>query len=339
MATKTIGLSLGVIFLVFIALLFIGIAGGFLGSRIFSLPLPLSSDTNQTIVPINQQVTVSPSKLAADITSSHGKSVFLLAQETPKGIVAYGTGIALTNDGVIMSVVDAAKEATVAIGEDGTVAALTLIGRDELSGISFYKASDRIVSPLGLLQHTPRTGSSFLALYRQSDTTQISAHSVSVVAPILPSEKDAPGIQKIAQLENAATLPIGTPFVDENGNLAGVVLHPETNRGIFVSDIRSALERLSANRLTYNPFTSLGFTASWRSQLDTNRTMTIGSVVSSVTKGSPADTAGLKVGDRISAVGGNAVSWDTNFLDALNANPVLLTVMRQDEQRTISISK
>lgn len=339
MATKTVGLSLSTIVLTLVVLFGIGIVGGAVGARVFSIPLPLRSDTNQTIVPVSQQVTVSPSKLAADLVSSHGKSVFLLAHETTKGISGFGTGIALTNDGVIMSVQKVPKEPVVAIGEDGVAVPLTAIGTDELSGISFYKASDRIVPPFTLLQNNVRTGSSLLALSRESDTTQVSASNVMFSTVLLPLTTSAPGIQKIALLEATATLPAGAALVDENGNLAGVLLDPETNIALFTSDIRSALDRLSGNRLTFNPFTPLGFTLTWRAQLDANKTMKIESVVDSVGNNGQADTAGLLVGDVVSAIGGSAVSWDTNVVDALSANPTLLTVMRDTEQRTISISR
>ncbi len=338
MATKTIGLSLSSIVLTLVLLFGVGILGGIIGSRIFSIQLPLRSDTNQTIVPVSQQVTVSPSKLASDLVANHGKSVFLLAHETPKGITAFGTGVALTNDGVIMSVQDAGKDVVVGIGEDGVVFPLTAIGKDELSGISFYKASDRIVPPFNLLQNTLRTGSSVLALYRQVDTAQIAANSAIFSTTLLPLDTNAPGIQKLAQLESTAVIPTGAALVDENGNLAGVLLTPEKNIALLTPDIRSALDRLSSNRLAYNPFTPLGFTISWKPQLDANRTMRIESVVTSVTNTSPASAAELKVGDIITAIGGNAVSWDTTVIDALDTTPTILTVMRQGEQRTVSIS-
>lgn len=340
MATKTIGLSLTAIVLTLAVLFLIGILGGAVGSRIFSLPLPLRSDTNETIVPVSQQITVSPSKLAADLVATHGKSVYLLAYETSKGITPFSTGIALTNDGVIMSVQEATKDSVVvAIGEDGVVFPLTSIGRDELSGISFYKANDRILPPFTVVQNTPRVGSSVLALYRHGDTAQVTSATATISTMLLPLPTNALGIQKVAQLESASVLPVGTALVDENGSLAGVLVNPEGNITLLTSDIRAALDRLSSNRLSFDPFTALGFTISWQSQLDANKIMRIESVVRSVANNSPADTAGLAVGDAITAIGGNAVSWDTNVVDTLNANPTLLTVNRQGEQRTISISR
>lgn len=337
MATTTIRLSLRYIILTVVLLLCFGIVGGALGSYIFSPSLPLTSDTNRTIVPVSQQVTVSPSKLAQDLAALHTKSVFLLAQETAKGIQSLGIGTALTNDGVIMSLQELKTEGAAALGEDGVVLPLVLIGKDELSGIFFYKASDRIVPPFNLLQNAPRTGSSFLALSREHNTAQLSASSVTFSTTLLPTEKDASGLQKIMKFDSTTLLPPGTPLIDENGNLAAVVLNAELHTALFVSDIRSALERLSGNRLAHDPFTSLGFTLSWNAALDASKVMKIGSVVASVTLGSPADTAGLETGDTVTAISGNTVSWDTNIVDALQGKPLLLTVVRKGENRTISI--
>ena len=338
MATKTIRLSLTSLILIFGLLSCIGIAGGVVGSRMFEPAPPLRSDTNGTIVPVSQEVTVSPGTLAADIAAANGKSVFILAHETPKGITAFGVGVALTNDGVIMSTINITKENVVGVGEDGVVFPLRPIGYDELSGISFYKASDRIISPFNLSQKTALAGSSLLALHRPANNVQISVHSLNLSTTLLPPETTAPGIQKVAQLESAVLLQPGTPLLNESGELSAILYDSEKNTALFTSDIRAALERLASNRLTYNPFVSLGFTISWESELNTSRTIRIMSEVASVTNNSPADTAGLEEGDIITAMNGNTVSWDTNIVDLLQAKPLHLTIMRKEEQRTISIN-
>lgn len=339
MATKTVQLSLGSIVLLFIILFAIGMLGGAVASGLFTPPAPLTPTTNGTIVPVSQQITVSPSKLTSELVATHGKSVFLLAHETPKGIVAFGIGTALTNDGIIMSVTDPTKEPTVALGEDGVVVPLTAIGHDEISGIFFYKASNRIVPPVNLLQSMPSVGSSLLALARQEVGGHVTADSALLSSILLPSQTSAPGIQKLASIASTKPLVIGTPLLDEHGSLAAVVLNTEEHTALFVSDIRSALERLSSNKLSYNPFASLGFTLSWKANLDANRTMHVQSIVQSVEKGSPSDISGLQIGDVVTAIAGNTVSWDTNIGDALSARPAVLTIMRQEEQRTLTITE
>ncbi len=338
MPTNTIRLSLSTIVLIIGGVFFIALMGGALGSRIFAQPLPLRSDTNGTIIPVSQEVVVSPSKLASDIVQNHGKSVFLLGLKTSTGINALGTGIALTNDGILMATEDLSQENIVGVGEDGIIFPLAPVGRDELSGISFYKASDRIITPFNLSQSAPRIGSSLLALHRISNITDIFAHTTTLASTSVPTESFAPGIQKIALIDSAAALPSGAALVDENGNLAGVFIDPEDATALFTSDIRAALERLSSNRLAYNPFQALGFSISWISRLDDNDTMRIASNIRSVLSNSPADIAGLKTGDILTAIDGNTVSWDTNVATILNAKTLNLTVMRQGQQRTIPLT-
>ncbi|MDA1168801.1 MAG: PDZ domain-containing protein [bacterium] len=338
MPTNTIRLPLSALIIIFIIILCVAIGGGIVGSRMLASPIPMRSDGSGTIVPVSQQVTVSPSKLASDIVATYGKSVFLIAQKNTKSISALGTGLALTNDGIIMSLIDATQEEVVGIGEDGSIFPLAPIGYDELSGISFFKASDRIVTPLNVSQSTPLVGSTFLALYRQEDSAQITAHPTTFSATELPSEKTAPGIQKLASTKSTTPLPLGAALMDENGNLAGVVQSPLKHTALFVSDVRSALNRLSSNQLSFNPLTPLGFTVSWKAQIDGNNALRVKSIISSITKNSPADIAGLQTGDILTAIAGNTVSWDTTIVDALSTNPVHLTILRQEQVRQISIT-
>lgn len=338
MAPNTIRLSLSAIIVLLI--LFICIAGlaGYAGSTLFSKTIPVQSNSNGTVIPISQQVTVSPSKLAADIAEAHGKSIFTLAEQTSADLTTLGTGIALTNDGIIMTILDSPQATMVAIGEEGIVFPLTLIGGDTLSGITFYKADNKSLTPITLSQSTLRIGSALLALYRQSNTSQITAQPVTFSATLLPSTTTAPGIQKLAYTVDTERIPGGAALLDENGNLAGVLLDPEKHQTMFVSDIRSALERLSSNQLTQNPYQPLGFNLNYAAKIQANNSMQIKSIVSSITKNSPADTADLQEGDVLTAISGNAISWDTNIVNALNAKPLILTVVRKGTEQQITIN-
>jgi hypothetical protein len=65
-----------------------------------------------------------------------------------------------------------------------------------------------------------------------------------------------------------------------------------------------------------------------------------GAVVSSVAAGSPADRAGLHVGDRIVRFGGRAILSDDDFFAAVAEadNPARLTVSRPDEQKRLHLT-
>lgn len=339
MATKTLQLSLSIILLIFLALLGTGVLGGYIGSRMFTTSLPIVSDTKGTIVPVSQQVTISPSKAAADIAESHAKSVFLLAEKTSKGIIANGIGTLLTNDGIIVTTISPLKEQLVAIGDDGTSLPLTLVGQDELSGITFYKINDRIVAPIDVAQNSPRIGSSLLALYRNSSSSQLSVAPFVFSSATAPTETAPLGIQKIAQLVGSEIIPAGTPLLDEEGKLAGISIDSANRMALLVPDIRLALDRLSSNTISQNPFTSLGFTVSWKPVALEDGSLKMSAIIETVALNGPASTAGLKTGDTLTAIAGNAISWDTTVYDALKAKNATLTVMRQGEQRTITLSQ
>ena len=237
-----------------------------------------------------------------------------------------------------MSTQKPTKEKIVAIGEDGDAIPLTTIGYDELSGIYFYKLSGKIVTPVNLAGQAPRIGSSFLAVSRQNDTAKISVQNGIISANILPGEQGAPGVQSLGQLQSTNTLSSGSALLDEEGNLVGALLSAEEKTALLISDIRLALERLSANKFTYNPFTTLGITLSWKAQLDENKKTHIRSVVTQVENSGQAQVAGLQVGDTVTAIGGSAVSWDTNIIKLLDTKPLSLAIVRKGEQRTISFN-
>ncbi len=339
MATKTLQLSLSIILLVFFALLGTGILGGYIGSRMFTTSLPIVSDTKGTIVPVSQQVTISPSKATADVVANHAKSVFLLAEETSKGITSNGIGTLLTNDGVIVTTIPPSKEQLVAISDDGSSLPLTLVGQDELSGITFYKINDRIVAPIDVAQNSPRIGSSLLALYRNALTSQLSVAPFIFSAATTPAETAPLGIQKVAQLVGSEVVPAGTPLLDEEGKLAGISIDSANRAALLVSDIRLALDRLSSNTISQNPFTALGFTVSWKPVVGDDRSLKMSAIINTITPNSVASTSGLKVGDTLTAIAGNTISWDTTVYDTLKAKNAALTIVRQGEQRTITLNQ
>ncbi len=340
MSTKSITLSLSSILLIFLLIVCIGIFGGYIGSRIFEKPLPLISDTTKTIVPVSQQITISPSKSSEDIVATHRKSVFLIAEETSKGTIPLGIGTALTNDGVIITTVQATspKDQLIAIGDDNTAAPLTPAGEDVLSGLTLYKITDRIIAPIDVAQNSLRVGASLLALYRQQETAQISSTNALFAAPIFPSLPHAPGVQQVGQFTISDTSLPGAPLLDENGKLTGIVIDPEKKTALLASDIRAVLDRLSSNTLANNPFASFGFTVAWNGVFAADRTIKIQATVASVTPSTPASAAGLKVGDTITAIDGNTVSWDTNMYTALSSKPLQVTILRQDQQRVLTIT-
>lgn len=337
METKTIRLSFGSLILVLVLLAAMSVLGGYAGTRMFPPHTSLLSGNGSSVVPIAQQVIISPNKSAQEIVSAASRSIFLLVSSSPKGIIPIGSATALTNDGIFMSLHTASEDPVFAIGENGLSIPLTLIGTDALTGISFFKASGQIVAPLEMSQNAPTSGETLFALYRQKETAYVATRHAELSSITLPSSAHSIGLQKIGQLMISPDTPVGTALLDDSGKLAGALIDPVQGTAMFISDIRGALERLSQNALDRNPFAALGFTAVWQGEADDTPAIRIVSKIDTVLKDSIAGRAGLRPGDILSAVGSNAVSWDTPLVSLLGNNPQALTIVRQGEQRTLPL--
>lgn len=337
-SSTTIRLSLGVICLGLIILFAIGLLGGYVGSRFSKTPITVLPNGDRTIVPVSQQVTISPSKAGEDIVANQGRSVLLLAQQGTKDVVHVGTGVVLTNDGVVMSTQEVPNTPLFAIGEDGALTALNIIGKDVLSGITFFRIPDQILSPVTLAQSAPTIGAQVMSIFRDGRTMHLAASRHTLSSIFAPENEEAPGIQQVAQLSGeVSSLPIGTAFFNDDGRLIGALRGEKTPTILLVPDITAALSRLSANTLAQNPYATIGFTITWNLENDSTQTFGIRAVVSGVLPKTPAFDAGLKTGDIITAINGKTITWDSNVSQALTKTPITLSLRRQLEERTIAI--
>lgn len=337
--STTIRISLGMILLTIGILFAIGLLGGYAGSRFSTAPITVLPNGDRTIVPVNQQVTISPSKTGETIVATQGKSVLLLVQQTPKGITTVGTGIILTNDGVVMSTKELPETPLFAIGEDGNLSSVTTIGRDILSGITFLKIPDQILPPITLAQSSPKAGAEVMSVFRDERTMHPSSSRHTISAIIAPEEETvAPGITQVAQLTGEhESLPSGTALFNDEGNLVGALRDGKIPTMLLVPDITSALARLSANTLSDNPFESTGLTITWKLQQDAAGIFAMRAIISHVTPKTPAFDAGLKAEDILTSINGNAITWDSTVSDALAKHPLTLSLVREASERTITL--
>jgi S1-C subfamily serine protease len=291
---------------------------------------------NRTIVPVSQQVTISPNKSAEAIIAAQGRSIVLLATNGAKGITPVGTGVILTNDGVVVSTHTTNQNELSAIQDDGSVTPLTYIGQDALSGLFFFRIADRIVTPITLAQRSPSVGSELLGLFRDPVTMREAASHVTI-SSLIPS---SPGtaLQQVASTISSLPLVSGTALLNDDGHLAALVQEEHEKTAILVPDIAAALTRLSTQTLNQNSFADAGFEISWSTSPDTTGALAVRAHVSDVTPKKSAAVSGLKKGDIVTAVNGNAVTWDTPVSDALQKTPVTLSVLRDGEVRTIVLT-
>lgn len=334
--STTLRLSLSSIVLGIFFLFIIGIAGGYLGYRLAPGPITILPNGDRTIIPVAQNVTISPSKTGEDIVATQGKSVLLLVEQTSKGVKPLGNGIILTNDGVVVSTQPLPNTAISAVLDDGNITTLTLVGVDTLSGLTFFRIPDQILPPVTLAQSAPNIGSEVISIARNDATMRLTASRHTVSAIIAPTTTETLGIQQVALL-SGAVVPPGTAFFNDEGRLVGALGTGEAPTMISVPDIAAALGRLSAGTLTENPFATPGFTVTWRLVQDTAGIFGMRAVVSSITPKSPAFTAGIKVGDILTSNNGKAITWDSSLSQALAKPPYTLSIIREGEARTVTL--
>lgn len=334
----TIRLSLGIICIGVILFFLIGLAGGYIGSLFAPSPITVLPNGDRTIVPVSQQVTISPSKKGEDITSTQGKSVLLLVKQTTKGILPIGTGIILTNDGVVMSTKAISDTTLFGLGEDGSLSALLAIGQDELSGIAFFRIPDQILPPVALAQSVPHAGSEVISIFRNEQTMRPTSSRHTLSGIVAPEGEHAPGIQQVAYLAGeSSSLPVGAALFNDEGALVGAMREGGTPTMLLVPDITAALSRLSANTLTLNPFRAAGLTVAWKIAQDLSGVFGMRAVVSQVTLKTPAFNAGIKSGDIITSIRGKTITWDSELSELISKTPFTLSLIRQGEERTVAI--
>lgn len=338
---RIVRLSLGTLILIGILLCCVGFIGAYIGAKISSPKQIIQVSKNQEIVvPTSQQITVSPSKLASDIVTSKARSIVLLARQTPKGIIPFGVGIILTNDGIILSVQDATGEDLVAIGDDKTPMPISFVDTDAVTSLHFYKTNRGIVAPIDLSHADPKIGSHVLTIARLQDTLNPSAEESQLSRISGYVNEKTPGILRIGHLQTLTdNIPVGSPILNEDGTLEGLLLSQDTSAVLFSADIRKALDRFLSHTLSVNPYDDYGFTLAWKLIPDSNALFTMRAVVNSVTSSSPAGKNGLKNGDIITSINGKAITWDNDITNILTSSTLELGILQGTQSKIVTISK
>lgn len=329
--------SFGLLSLGIIVVLLIGMAGGFIADQFFGNPLPpLTGEGNQFVTTV-QEVTISPNQATAGIVERSNKSVFLLARSVDSEPVA--TGFAITNDGMVVSTADINSQELIAIDSDGRALPITRVGQDEIYGLTYYRLASNVVVPLDLRQGDAPVGIQLIAMGRNRITLQprILHFLIAEYAP--PSSAPA-AVQRIvrAAIASADILP-GSPLIDEEGKVAAITQAAGT--AYPVSYLQTSLARATNNQREVNPFESLGIATAFSFKPATLENAAAFQVtITAVTPDSPAQIAGLRRGDSITAVKETPVTWEQPIAAQLAAAfPLTLTVLRNQEQLTVTLNE
>ena len=268
-----------------------------------------------------------------------------------------GSGVIISSDGYILTcahVVDGASTITVTIGDKDYTA--TLVGEDTTSDIAVIKIdadgltpatvgnSDSLKvgqsvmavgNPLGELGGTV-TGGMISALNR-SVTIQGSS-SVNTMSLIQMDASVSPGNS-------------GGGLFNMNGELVGIVNAKSSSSdaeglgfAIPINDaIKVAQELLENGYVTGRPYLGITYLAvtdaQTAQQLGVNA---YGVYIVDVTKGGPADQAGLKAGDRIVSVDGSEIAAKDDLGTLMQkhtaGDTLAITVARDGQMQTVNVT-
>ena len=282
------------------------------------------------------------------VVSSNGStsdSYFGFPQQSQSS-KAEGTGFVLDAKGDIVTnyhVVNGASSITVKF-QNGKSAKATLVGSDSGTDLAVVKVdpSATTLVPLTLGDSsTVQTGQAVFAIgspFGLADS--LSAGIVSATGRTItsPSNKSiANAIQTDAAINHGNS---GGPLLDTSGKVIGVNSQIESESGgndgvgfaIPVNTVKSVTSQLVSGQKVTHPF--LGVYLSDASGG--------GATISKLTAGGPADTAGVKVGDVITAVDSTPVTSASDLVTAISADQVgqkvTLTVSRGGASQQIAVT-
>ena len=247
------------------------------------------------------------------------------AAQSQSQSTATGTGFVVDGKGNIVTaahVVDGASSITVKF-QDGTTRTAKLLGKDNATDVAVLS-----VDPSGLTLHPLALGSSAsldvgdqvaaigdpFTYERSMSTGIVSGLDRTISAP--NGFTVAHAIQTDAALNPGNS---GGPVLDAAGKVIGIVDQIATNGSSDTSSgvgfavpidlVKSELSQLEAGQTVSHAY--LGVSTS------TADTSTPGALVQSVTSGGPADDAGLRSGDIVTALGSTTIKGTNDLVAAI----------------------
>jgi putative serine protease PepD len=328
-----------------------GVGGGSSGSKtstvVASVPAQSTAKTSASPISLTQLYTdASPGvvDITVNSTQTNNNGFFGPQQQQSE---AEGSGFVYDSNGDIITnahVVDGATSIKVQF-KDGTTAKATLVGKDESTDIAVIKVdvASSELHPLTLGtssgvqpgQEVAAIGSPF-GLAETMTAGIVSAVNRTITAPNNFSISGA--IQTDAAINHGNS---GGPLLNTDGQVIGVNAQIESNSNdnagvgfaIPIDAVKNVAQDVIAGKTVQHAY--LGVSVQ-------DATSTAGAQIASVKSGSPADKAGLKAGDVVTAIDGKSVTGSDD-LTALVAtykpgDTAKLTVKRIGSTQTISVT-
>jgi putative serine protease PepD len=307
-------------------------------------PTALKSTSSSSLISLYKKT--SPGVVDITVTTSTTSDNSFWNGPQQQSSKAEGSGFVIDAKGDIVTndhVVDGATAITVKF-QDGKTTKGTLVGADPDTDLAVIKVdpSATTLTPLTLGDSAAvQTGEGVFAIGSPFGLTEsLTAGIVSATGRQIDSPNNHPitnAIQTDAAINHGNS---GGPLLDGGGKVIGVNSQIESESGgsdgvgfaIPVNTVKSVATQLIAGQKVTHPF--LGVYLSDASGG--------GATISKLTAGGPADTAGLKAGDIITAVDSTTITSSSDLVTAISADTVgqkvTLTLTRDGASQQIAVT-
>jgi S1-C subfamily serine protease len=259
------------------------------------------------------------------------------------------TGIVWSADGIVVTahhVIEHDEGITVGFGDGESVPA-TLVGRDPSTDLAVLRASATGLAPAAWADlEGLRVGHLALALGRPGRSVQATLGIVSALAH--GGRSPRAGARDPYVQTDVAMYPgfSGGPLVDAGGRVVGLnttALHRGINVAIPAATVARVVETLLTHGRVRRGYLGIGSQpARLPGGLAESLGQETGLLIVSVEPGSPAETAGLMLGDTIVALGGEPVRHLDELLAGLPGDLVgveaVVRVLRAGELQEVRVS-
>lgn len=337
---RVIHLSLAAVLVGFLVLVGISLVGGFAAVWWWQPnPVPLPNTADRLVTTI-QEVTISPSTAVAESVKQHERSVVLLSRtDHPEQIL--GTGLVVTSDGLVATTITSPPEAVFMIDDMGHTSPLALAGSDVVFGLTYYRAGSGVFVPFEVRDSEAPVGATLTLLSRNPETLTPRVQQFLTEEYRLPERNDPVGWQRLlGGQEFTEVASFGSPLLDDEGRVAGIVLPEKNGRVLPGTLLRFSLERVANKQLEQNPYDIFGlnFDYVFVPTADTARAFQV--VVESVRANSSAAAQGVRPGDVIAAITGKTPQWETPLYPSFQASENLeLQLRRGETSRTLTLTQ
>lgn len=323
-----------------IAVLLLGVVGGIVGQQLFRPTLPPLENAPDRIATTVQQVTISPNQAAGELVTRAERSVLALGRGEEGQQTVFGTGTVVTNDGLIVTTIESNGSNHVAFDQTGAPIVLERVGHDAIYGLTYYRAQNNVLVPLDVRSDDGAVGQEFIAMARDERTFLPRIRSLRVQEFDLPDTGDPIGAQRIIRgTTQPDTTFSGSPLLDDESRLSGIVLNATSGKVLPASQIKLSLQRISNNKREYNPLTELGLNLTYDFvRVTPDADVQFIAKIAGVTPNSSATIANLKVGDIITAIGEQPLAWGANVVEQLSAPlPLQLTILEKGAEKSVTL--